>query len=85
MVPCIKVAVAAFDPHIKITAGSSAANFLATLDSASLDLPNLPDSDPTAADVVAYLYWGVRKNSTRNVAVAFIVAKCVQSSASLNA
>lgn len=73
VVPCNKaIAVAAFDPHIMNTIGPSAvtSGIIASL---RLDLPNLPESDLAAAEDIAYLYWGVRQNSSRSADRASII------------
>ena len=86
VVPCNKaIAVAAFDPYIKNTVGPSAvtSGIIASL---RLDLPNLPESDlAAAAEDIAYLYWGVRQNSSRSADLAsIIVARYSLSITSLN-
>ena len=45
--------------------------------SKSLNLPNLPDSDPELTAAACYLYWNVRHELVRSVAAiiaSFIVA-----------
>ena len=54
----------------------------------SLNLPNLPDSDPELTAAACYLYWNVRNELVRSVAAiiaSFIVAKFAKPSDFLNA
>ena len=54
----------------------------------SLNLPNLPDSDPEPTAAASYLYWVVRHELVGSIAAiiaSFIVARVAVSSGFLNA
>jgi hypothetical protein len=60
----------------------------ATVVGTSLNLPNLPDSDPEPTAAASYLYWVVRHELVGSIAAiiaSFIVARFAKSSKILNA